>query len=272
MDAHVHLSDTDDMWQALVYCEGRREVARLTWEAVPEGVERYLVQIWPAASSTLTATAITPSPGLHLPDESREGRSMSPTSPVYSGTARDPLLAHGDAVGGGTRPPTGSCGSSRTRRQAGRVRRAGRGPATAAARRRTRTTQRGRRIHRWSGRTGRGAPVCGRQGTRRRPARSLPRVPRPAARPPGGDGCQAQPARTMNGVRGAVAEGTAAPIPGPRVMNRGAEFVGGVRVRSGHASRVGVVKGWRVHQEPSGDVSGEISREGRVMRGARLRT
>lgn len=49
-DTHVHLSDTDGMWQVRVYCEGRREVARLAQEDVPEGVERYLVQFWPAAA------------------------------------------------------------------------------------------------------------------------------------------------------------------------------------------------------------------------------
>ncbi|GAA2644174.1 hypothetical protein GCM10010307_48290 [Streptomyces vastus] len=49
MDASVHLSDTDGMWQVRVYCEGRREVQRLAQEGVPEGIERYLVQFWPAA-------------------------------------------------------------------------------------------------------------------------------------------------------------------------------------------------------------------------------
>jgi hypothetical protein len=50
MDTSVHLSDTDGMWQVRVYCEGRREVQRLAQEGVPEGVERYLVQFWPATA------------------------------------------------------------------------------------------------------------------------------------------------------------------------------------------------------------------------------
>ncbi|MFF3663688.1 hypothetical protein [Streptomyces olivochromogenes] len=50
MDTYIHLSDTDAMWQVRVYCDGRSEVARLAREAVPEGVERYLVQFWPAAA------------------------------------------------------------------------------------------------------------------------------------------------------------------------------------------------------------------------------
>ncbi|MFF2130713.1 hypothetical protein ACFVW1_36175 [Streptomyces olivochromogenes] len=50
MDTYIHLSDTDAMWQVRVYCDGRREVARLAQEDVPEGVERYLVQFWAAAT------------------------------------------------------------------------------------------------------------------------------------------------------------------------------------------------------------------------------
>ncbi|MGW1760666.1 hypothetical protein [Streptomyces mirabilis] len=42
---------TDGMWQVRVYCECRREVARLAQEGMPEGVERYLVQFWPTAGS-----------------------------------------------------------------------------------------------------------------------------------------------------------------------------------------------------------------------------
>ncbi|MFI9152620.1 hypothetical protein [Streptomyces sp. NPDC053367] len=48
MDTYLHLSDGEGMWRVRVYCEGRAEVRRLATEGVPEGIEHYLVQFWPA--------------------------------------------------------------------------------------------------------------------------------------------------------------------------------------------------------------------------------
>ncbi|MGW2233371.1 hypothetical protein [Streptomyces sp. NPDC001759] len=48
MDTYLSLSETGGSWRVRVYCEGRAEVRRLAWEGVPEGIEHYLVQFWPA--------------------------------------------------------------------------------------------------------------------------------------------------------------------------------------------------------------------------------
>jgi hypothetical protein len=50
MDTYLHLSDSGGVWRVRVYCEGRSEVRRLAQEGVPEGVEYYLVQFWPATA------------------------------------------------------------------------------------------------------------------------------------------------------------------------------------------------------------------------------
>ncbi|GAB2606504.1 hypothetical protein GCM10027168_44210 [Streptomyces capparidis] len=46
----IHLGEKNMLWGVRVYCCGREEVARLASVEVPEGVERYLVQFWPARS------------------------------------------------------------------------------------------------------------------------------------------------------------------------------------------------------------------------------
>jgi hypothetical protein len=50
MDTYLHLSDAGGSWRVRVYCEGRTEVRRLAREGVPEGIEHYLVQFWPAGA------------------------------------------------------------------------------------------------------------------------------------------------------------------------------------------------------------------------------
>ncbi|MFF3950792.1 hypothetical protein ACFYYN_39240 [Streptomyces sp. NPDC001902] len=49
MEESLELGATDTQWQVRVYCSGRAEVGRLAQLEVPKGVERYLVQFWPAA-------------------------------------------------------------------------------------------------------------------------------------------------------------------------------------------------------------------------------
>ncbi|MGW0886191.1 hypothetical protein [Streptomyces sp. NPDC002671] len=49
-DDRVELGRPDTLWKVRAYCSGRTEVARLAAVDVPEGVERYLVQFWPAGS------------------------------------------------------------------------------------------------------------------------------------------------------------------------------------------------------------------------------
>jgi hypothetical protein len=49
-DTYLHLYDRDGTWQVRVYSEGRQEVRRLAQEGVPEGIEHYLVQFWPATN------------------------------------------------------------------------------------------------------------------------------------------------------------------------------------------------------------------------------
>ncbi|MGI5479457.1 hypothetical protein [Streptomyces lavendofoliae] len=46
---YVDLLASGRTWNVRAYCAGREEVRRLAQEGVPEGVERYLVQFWPAA-------------------------------------------------------------------------------------------------------------------------------------------------------------------------------------------------------------------------------
>ncbi|MFJ9721645.1 hypothetical protein ACIRP3_02755 [Streptomyces sp. NPDC101209] len=48
MDTCLKLADGGGSWLVRVYCEGRAEVRRLAQQGVPEGVEHYLVQFWPA--------------------------------------------------------------------------------------------------------------------------------------------------------------------------------------------------------------------------------
>lgn len=48
MDTYLRLSGVGGTWKARVYCAGREEVRRLAQEGVPEGIEEYLVQFWPA--------------------------------------------------------------------------------------------------------------------------------------------------------------------------------------------------------------------------------
>ncbi|MGR8007636.1 hypothetical protein [Streptomyces hypolithicus] len=48
MPTYVHLSDHGARWRVRAHCRGREEVRRLAREGVPEGLERYLVQFWPA--------------------------------------------------------------------------------------------------------------------------------------------------------------------------------------------------------------------------------
>ncbi|MEU0382217.1 hypothetical protein ABZ093_33730 [Streptomyces cyaneofuscatus] len=48
MPIYVHLSDHSGQWSVRARCRGRDEVRLLAREGVPEGVERYLVQFWPA--------------------------------------------------------------------------------------------------------------------------------------------------------------------------------------------------------------------------------
>ena len=48
MDTCLKLADSGGGWRVRVYCEGRAEVRRSARQGVPEGIERYLVQFWPA--------------------------------------------------------------------------------------------------------------------------------------------------------------------------------------------------------------------------------
>ncbi|MFI8942737.1 hypothetical protein [Streptomyces syringium] len=47
-DEYLELGTPGALWKLRVYCAGREEVARLAQQGVPEGVERYLAQFWPA--------------------------------------------------------------------------------------------------------------------------------------------------------------------------------------------------------------------------------
>ncbi|MFF3689738.1 hypothetical protein [Streptomyces sp. NPDC002187] len=49
-EGRVELGRPDTLWKVRAYSSGRAEVARLAAVDVPEGVERYLVQFWPAGS------------------------------------------------------------------------------------------------------------------------------------------------------------------------------------------------------------------------------
>ncbi|MGW1769635.1 hypothetical protein ACWCQL_37025 [Streptomyces sp. NPDC002073] len=49
-EGRVKLGRPDTLWKVRAYCSGRAEVARLAAVGVPEGVEQYLVQFWPAGS------------------------------------------------------------------------------------------------------------------------------------------------------------------------------------------------------------------------------
>ncbi|MFJ7416935.1 hypothetical protein ACIQWZ_40035 [Streptomyces sp. NPDC098077] len=49
-EGRVELGRPDTLWKVRVSCSGRAEVARLAVVDVPVGVERYLVQFWPASS------------------------------------------------------------------------------------------------------------------------------------------------------------------------------------------------------------------------------
>ncbi|MEW5539322.1 hypothetical protein AB1339_16905 [Streptomyces cyaneofuscatus] len=49
-DARLDLGAADQLWKVRVSCAGRAEVARRAPVEVPEGVERYLAQFWPAAA------------------------------------------------------------------------------------------------------------------------------------------------------------------------------------------------------------------------------
>ncbi|RPK32072.1 hypothetical protein EES39_39515 [Streptomyces sp. ADI92-24] len=49
-EGRVELGRTDMLWKVRVSCSGRAEVARLAAVDVPVGVERYLVQFWPAGT------------------------------------------------------------------------------------------------------------------------------------------------------------------------------------------------------------------------------
>ena len=44
----VDLGRAETSWRVRVDCAGREEVARLSVSEVPEGVEQYLAQFWPA--------------------------------------------------------------------------------------------------------------------------------------------------------------------------------------------------------------------------------
>lgn len=49
-DARLGLGVADRLWKVRVSCAGRAEVARRAPAEVPERVERYLAQFWPAAA------------------------------------------------------------------------------------------------------------------------------------------------------------------------------------------------------------------------------
>lgn len=49
-DARLDLGVADRRWKVWVSCAGRADVARRAPVEVPEGVERYLAQFWPAAA------------------------------------------------------------------------------------------------------------------------------------------------------------------------------------------------------------------------------
>jgi hypothetical protein len=48
MEEYVHLSAGPGTWRVRICCTGRDEVRRLAQEMVPQGIERYLAQFWPA--------------------------------------------------------------------------------------------------------------------------------------------------------------------------------------------------------------------------------
>ncbi|MER8087827.1 hypothetical protein ACIO6T_37115 [Streptomyces sp. NPDC087532] len=49
-EGRVELGRPDTLWKVRAFCSGRAEVARLAAVDVPVGVERYLVQFWPAST------------------------------------------------------------------------------------------------------------------------------------------------------------------------------------------------------------------------------
>ncbi|MCX5345928.1 hypothetical protein [Streptomyces atratus] len=49
-EGRVELGRPDTLWKVRAYCSGRAEAARLAAVDVPVGVERYLVQFWPAST------------------------------------------------------------------------------------------------------------------------------------------------------------------------------------------------------------------------------
>ncbi|MCX5115341.1 hypothetical protein OOK13_44330 [Streptomyces sp. NBC_00378] len=49
-EGRVELGRPDTLWKVRASCSGRAEVARLAAVDVPVGVERYLVQFWPAGT------------------------------------------------------------------------------------------------------------------------------------------------------------------------------------------------------------------------------
>ncbi|WP_445521364.1 hypothetical protein [Streptomyces sp. NEAU-174] len=46
----LELGSPGTLWKLRLYCTGRKEVARLSQEGVPHGVERYVAQFWPAST------------------------------------------------------------------------------------------------------------------------------------------------------------------------------------------------------------------------------
>ncbi|MGW0885755.1 hypothetical protein [Streptomyces sp. NPDC002671] len=50
MAESLELGSPGTLWKIRVYCTGRAEVARLAHLEVPRGIERYVVQFWPASA------------------------------------------------------------------------------------------------------------------------------------------------------------------------------------------------------------------------------
>ncbi|GAA1343696.1 hypothetical protein OG298_00580 [Streptomyces sp. NBC_01005] len=49
-EGRVELGRPETLWKVRAFCSGRAEAARLASVGVPVGVERYLVQFWPAST------------------------------------------------------------------------------------------------------------------------------------------------------------------------------------------------------------------------------
>ncbi|MBP2401302.1 hypothetical protein [Streptomyces syringium] len=59
-EGYVELGSPNRLWRVRLFCAGREEVADLAQHGVPNGVERYLAQFWPATKSGEESSSTPP--------------------------------------------------------------------------------------------------------------------------------------------------------------------------------------------------------------------